>query len=424
MIDVSELAPALSDPILSSMTFLNEVAERHPNAISLAAGRPDETRFDASALATYIERYRDYLRVERGLDDARIARTLFQYGPTKGIIPEVIAANLAVDEGITVDPQAIVVTVGCQEAMYLVLKALGAAGGDVVMAMSPTYAGLTGAAQIAGIPVWPVEGFGPSALRAAALQARAAGRRPRGCYVMADCANPSGVTMDLAARKAVLEVAHGENLLLLEDNPYSLFRETDARVPTLKALDMHGDVIYLGSYAKTVFPGARIGFAVADQPVTAGGQDVGTLADQLAKVKSMVTVNTPPLAQAAVAGFLLAHGYSLRTANAPTAALYRALRRRLLDGLRQRFPAGSGVTWHEPDGGFFVVLTVPFVADDAALEACAANFGVLWTPMHHFRDGATAVRSLRLSCSAVSPDQIDFALDRFADFVHSRCPVR
>ncbi|MGP9023109.1 hypothetical protein ACT1U9_32480 [Streptomyces sp. BR1] len=61
-------------------------------------------------------------------------------------------------------------------------------------------------------------------------------------------------------------------------------------------------MIYLGTYGKSALPGVRIGFAVADQRITdAAGRDVGTLADQLSKIKSMVTVNTPPVARGEIA---------------------------------------------------------------------------------------------------------------------------
>lgn len=100
--------------------------------------------------------------------------------------------------------------------------------------------------------------------------------------------------------------------------------------------------------------------------------------------------------------------------------MYQRNLRRLLDGLAARFPEGGGVRWNRPSGGFFVVVDVPFAADDAALEESGREFGVLWVPMRHFYDHPDARCRLRLSCSAVGPDEIDTALDRFAAFVGSR----
>src|SRR5215831_14790394 len=115
-------------------------------------------------------------------------------GRTKGIIGDLVARHLELDENITVDPESIVVTVGCQEAMFCVLRALRRDERDVVLAVDPTYVGLTGAALLADMPVWPVRS-GPSGidldhLSAQVGRARAAGLRPRACYVIPDFANP------------------------------------------------------------------------------------------------------------------------------------------------------------------------------------------------------------------------------------------
>ncbi|MGC4892559.1 PLP-dependent aminotransferase family protein [Micromonospora sp. DT31] len=419
---VTALHGSVGDPALNSMNFLNEVAQHYPRAVSLAAGRPYEEFFDSTLLHAHLDRFRRHLDEDLGLDRVQVDRMLLQYGRTKGIVHHLVARNLAVDEGLTVDPESIVVTVGCQEAMFLVLRALRARPADVLFAVAPTYVGLTGAARLVDMPVRPVAG-GPDGvdlvdLRAQVRGARAAGLRPRGCYVMPDFANPSGVSMDTGQRRRLLEVAAEEDLLLIEDNPYGLFpAEGTPRRPTLKALDTDRRVIYLGSFAKTVLPGARVGYVVADQRV--GGPDgvVVPLADHLAKIKSMVTVNTSPISQAVIGGALLAHDCSLVAANARERAAYARNLRHLVDGLARRFPAGGAVTWTVPAGGFFVVVSVPFPVDDALLHRSAGEYGVLWTPMAHFYDAGTPVNALRLSVSAVTPKLIDVGLDRLAALV-------
>ncbi len=78
-----DLAVALGDPALESMNFLNEIASRYPGAVSFASGRPAEEFFDVAQIHRYIDTYCDYLRRERGYDDAMVRRELFQYGRTK-----------------------------------------------------------------------------------------------------------------------------------------------------------------------------------------------------------------------------------------------------------------------------------------------------------------------------------------------------
>ncbi|MEV4260913.1 PLP-dependent aminotransferase family protein [Kribbella sp. NPDC049584] len=408
-LELSDLHGSLTDQALNSMNFLNEISHHYPDAISLAAGRPTEEFFALEDLHQYLDLFAQYLR-EQGYDEAAVRRTIFQYGRTKGIIQDLIARNLAIDEGIHVDPEAIVVTVGCQEAMVLTLRALRAGPDDVLLAISPTYVGITGAARLVDLPVVPV---GEEDDLATVLKSvRAEGRRPRACYVMPDFANPSGLSMDLSARHKLLEIAAAEGILLLEDNPYGLFPvQGHERMPTLKSLDTSRRVIYLGSFAKTGLPGARVGFVVADQTV-----GTGLLADELSKLKSMLTVNTSPVAQAVVGGKLLANECSLVAANQRERAVYAANLQAITDGLAARFPNGE-ITWTVPAGGFFVVVTVPFAVDDALLEKSAHEYGVLWTPMSHFYDGDTPINALRLSCSAVTLQQIEAALNRLSAFI-------
>lgn len=421
-LSTEDLHPSLEDPALTSMNFLNEVANHYPDAVSLAAGRPYEEFWELDELPRYLARFGEYLRADLGYGPERVRRTLFQYGRTKGIVHELVAANLELDEGVTVDPESVVVTVGCQEAMVLVLRALRSGPKDVLLAVSPTYVGLTGAARLVDLPVLPVAsgeaGVDLDDLLYRIQDARAAGLRPRACYVMPDFANPSGVSMPEQTRRALLSLAREEDFLLLEDNPYGLFHGDAGRVPTLKALDEGRRVVYLGSFAKTVLPGARVGYVVADQTVTGADGTVRLLADELSKIKSMLTVNTPALAQAIVGGKLLAHGCSLVRATERERAVYAANRTRIVEGLAARL--GPPVSWNTPAGGFFVVVTVPFPVDDGLLTRSARDYGVLWTPMHHFYDtgdGGDGVRSMRLSCSVVTTEQIDTGLDRLARLI-------
>ncbi|MER7666989.1 PLP-dependent aminotransferase family protein [Kitasatospora sp. NPDC096128] len=420
---LTDLHPSLADPAMTSMNLLNEISIRYPEAVSFAAGRPAEQFFELDAVHRHLDRYTEHLRTERGLSEEAARRQVLQYGRTKGIIHELIAAHLAVDEGIEVPAESIVVTVGCQEAMFLVLRALRRGPEDVVLAVSPTYVGLTGAALLADLPVRPVadgpDGLDLADLRRQLASTRAEGRRPRALYLVPDVANPSGASLPLELRRELLELAAEEDFLVLEDNPYCVFAG-DQRLPSLKALDTGRRVVHLGSFAKTALPGARVGYVVADQLVADGAGGTGLLADLLGMIKSMTTVNTSPIAQAVIGGALLEHGHSLRAANTEVAALYRRNLALVLAGLARRFPPGGGVTWNEPRGGFFLVLTVPCVADDALLELSASRYGVIWTPMSHFYPGEGGERQLRLSVSQVDPATLDRGLDGLAALLADR----
>jgi (S)-3,5-dihydroxyphenylglycine transaminase len=421
----ADLHSSLSDPLLDTMNFLNEVTVRYPAAISFAPGRPHEEPFDASTLADHLGAYTDYLAHERGMSPQDISRVLFQYGRTNGQIHDLVARTVGHDEGIEVSPDALVITVGAQEGMLLALRALIRGPEDVILVSSPCYVGITGVARLLDATVEPVpegpDGFDPAALRAAAARVRAAGRRPRAFYVVPDFANPSGTSMPVEARRTLLNVAAEEDLLILEDNPYGFFSRTGEDRPTIKALDTDRRVIYLGSFAKTCLPGARVGYAIADQEVRAADGTVTLLADELSKIKSMTTVNTSALSQAVIGGMLVRAGCRLREASAERIALYRTKMNAMLAALERHLPAGlrgpGGVSWNAPDGGFFAVVCVPFVADNEALVRCANDYRVLWTPMSYFYLDGGGRHQLRLSSSYLSVPEIEEGVRRLCDFI-------
>jgi len=268
---------------------------------------------------------------------------------------------------------------------------------------------------VVGVPETE-HGLRPEAVADAARRVRASGRRPRALYVVSNFANPSGVSLSAEVRRGLIEVAAQEDLLILEDDPYGLFGLDDSRSPTLKSLDTDQRVMYLGSFAKSVFPGARVGFLVADQAVVSADGQRSLLADELSTVKSMVTVNTSPIAQAVIGGVLVSCGYSLRAANSEKIAFYRRNLRTLLAALERHF-SDPEITWNSPSGGFFAVLKVPVRADEKLLELSARDYGVLWTPMSFFYLDGGGSHAIRLSCSALPTDQIDEGVRRLAAFI-------
>lgn len=420
-----ELHGSVSDPVLGTMNFLNEITSRYPAAISFAPGRPYDGFWDPEQLFTHIRRYVDHL-AETGSSPGQIRDALFQYGPTAGQIRDLITSWLHKDEGIDVPPESIVVTVGCQEAMLIAVRALIADPDDVLLISTPCYVGITGAARLLDVTTVPVEeredGLHSADLAAAVDAVLASGRRPRACYVVPDQSNPSGNTMPEQTRREILELAARHDFLILEDSPYRLVSPVP-RAPTLKALDRERRVVYLGSFSKTAFPGARLGFAVADQVVTGAAGDTRLLASELAKIKSMVTVNTPSLSQAAIAGMLLASQGRLSELNRGTTAYYRAAMSSVLRLLDQHFPAARradlGVRWNEPSGGFFLTVRVPFAADEVALRRSAQEFGVIWTPMSYFYPYGGGQYAIRLSISYLTEAERVEGVSRLARFIEA-----
>jgi (S)-3,5-dihydroxyphenylglycine transaminase len=340
-----ELHASVSDPILETMNFLNEVTLRYPDAISFAPGRPYDGSFDVEQVVGHLRRYLEHLS-RRGAGPAQLRDSLYQYGPTAGQIRELIAASLRDDEGIDAPAGSVVVTVGGQEAMLLAVRALHAGPDDVLLVASPCYVGITGVARLLDVAVTAVQeradGLCPADVDAAIRAEHARGRRPRALYVVPDHANPSGTTIGLTARRELLDVARRHDVFVLEDSPYRRVGPASP-LPTLKSLDTGRRVVHIGSYSKTLFPGVRVGFVVADQRVTEADGRVSLLADELTKIKSMVTVNTASLSQAVVGGALLACAGRISAHAAEPAQRYAHAMRDTLRELDRRFPEPSRV---------------------------------------------------------------------------------
>jgi len=420
----TQLHACLGDPLLGAMSFLNEIMDRHPKAISFAPGAPHAEFFEEVDVPRALERYARHLEREHGMDQRQIDKQLYQYGPSRGQINGLLAEALRRDEGIDVAPDALVVTVGCQEAMLLVLRALCAGADDLLAIVNPCFVGIGGAARVLDIGTVAIEesddGIDWNGLEAACAAARKQGRRIRALYVAPDFSNPSGAILDLAGRHRLLALAAREDFLILEDNAYAFTALPGSALPTLKALDRSARVVYLGTCAKICMPGVRIGYAVADQRVAAADGTIRLLADELAAIKSMITVNTSPICQAIFAGILLEHGGSLAQLGRSKAALYQRNLGLLLAGLERHagaLAADGTISWNAPAGGFFVRMRLPVAADSALLERCAADYGVLWTPMSHFFLDGGGLRQLRLSCSYLTPEQIDEGARRLARFL-------
>ena len=407
------------------MNFLNEVAERYPAAISLAAGRPTELffeRLDPAALLGSLQRYERHLASARGTRNAMAA--LLQYGRTAGMIETLVATQLANDEGVHASADRIVVTAGCQEAIALCMAALCPDPADVALVCNPTYIGATGAAEANRVAVWSLcaaDGDIASAVARADEQLRQQGRRARVLYLIPDFDNPTGHVIDRAQRLAILDECSRCRIVVLEDNPYGMFRFDGDPITPMAALDEAGSVIYLSTYSKTLCPGLRIGSLVLPQTLFGEREARAKLFEELTQRKSFLTVNTSQISQAMVAGFLLEQDCSLRRWVQPALGLYRQNRDAMLLALDRAFPSHERFArWNRPDGGFFLSLDLPFRFDAQAVSQCALEYGVIAMPMAFFAMDASQDHRVRLAFSYAGAERIGEGISALGRYAHMR----
>lgn len=426
-ISASRLNLALGATKMGVMNFLNEIANRYPDAISFAPGRPREDHFEVAQSISCIEAYIQHEEgMCRSLHDGYSA--LGQYGRTNGIIGGLIAKMLRNDEAIAVEANDVAVTVGCQEAMCLCLLALCGNPGDVVLVADPAYVGISGAARVLGIEIASVpcadDGIDLEALEASVANLRAAGKVPRAFYLSPDSSNPTGITTSEQQRAGLLDLTRRLDIVVLEDHAYNYFQYGSDHLPALKSMAGSGHVIYLGSFSKSIYPALRLGFIASDLRVRSSKGHLVPFCDEISKIKSMLTVNTSPLCQAIAGGLLLRHDCSLREFVEPRRQVLQENLEAMLAALARHFPSADesshGVNWNRPTGGFFLSLTVPFAVTEEDLLVSAREYGVLWTPMSYFYLTRDISNEIRLAFSYVTPRQIETGIAALADMIRAR----
>jgi 2-aminoadipate transaminase len=384
----------------SAMREMMALTER-PDVISLAGGLPDTSTFAPHLFAR--------LMAEVAADST--ARAL-QYGPTEGMaatvrcIVEVMAA-----EGTRVDPSEVIVTTGGQQVIDLVCKTL-IDPGDVIVAEAPTYPGAvpTFSAYQAAVEQIEIDSDGMpiDALESTLDRLQSEGRRPKFIYTIPNFQNPGGVTMSLARRRRLVEVARERELLILEDNPYGLLRYEGDPLPTLYSLDAEAVgrggasdlVIYLGTFSKILSPGLRLGWAVAPRPVL----------EKLNLGKQGADLCSSSVTQMFVAAYFAERGEhgeaAWRGYVEHLKDLYRDRRDAMLDALAEHF--GEGATWTRPQGGLFVWATLDQRMDTTDLLALARKTeAVAFVPGRAaYVDGRSGSSSMRLNFAGMREEEI------------------
>jgi len=398
----------------SAMREMMALTER-PDVISLAGGLPDTSTFAPELFAKLMAQ----------VAAEQTARAL-QYGPTEGMaaavdcIVEVMAA-----EGTLVDPDEVIVTTGGQQVIDLVCKTL-IDPGDVIVAEAPTYPGAVPTFSAYQAEVEQIEmdadGMPIDELEGMLDRLQAQGRRPKFIYTIPNFQNPGGVTMSLARRRRLVEVAHERELLSLEDNPYGLLRYEGEPLPTLYSLDAEVGgtraaadlVIYLGTFSKILSPGLRLGWAVAPRPVL----------EKLNLGKQGSDLCSSSVTQLFVAEYFKEHegrgeprwlGYLEQLKE-----LYRRRRDVMLAALDEHF--GEHARWTKPQGGLFVWATLDERIDTTDLLAQARESeGVAFVPGRAaYMDGQRGSSSMRLNFAGVSDDDIREGIRRIGRVVHEQ----
>ncbi len=361
-----------------------------PGIISFAGGFPDSAMFDVEGLRAASARA---LEEEPG--------AALQYGATEGYGPlrEQLAALMAAKGAQEVAPDNLIVTTGSQQALDLLGKTL-ISPGDKVIVEGPTFLATIQCFRLYGAELIsaPIDGDG---VQTDALEKLIAEHRPKFVYLIPTFGNPSGATLSLERRRAVLEMAVRHNTLIVEDDPYGDLYFGEAPPPSL--LNLSASVpgsrellVHCGSLSKVLSPGLRVGWMIAP-------------AELLAKAtmcKQFNDAHTSTFAQATAAQYLKAGGMPATLDKVRTVYAQRA--QAMGDALQAEL--GDAASFVRPRGGlfFWVRLTGAGgkLADGNVLAKRAIEKGVAFVPGTPFFCAQPDHATLRLSFATADADRI------------------
>ncbi len=320
-------------------------AHSQPDVIDFSVGFPQPIDAD------------DFQRVaRRAMKDSDV---FFRKGDPKGDIElRRQISQLLMQQGLEISPENLIVTSGSMQALSLLADHF-IQPGDRVVIEAPTYHGFLSilqqhSAQIIGIPMTA------TGINLDLLAQYLESHRPKLIYTISTLHNPTGITTSVSHRRELLALAQQYDCLVIEDNAYEpLSFETTP--PPIKAFDATDQVIYVGTFSKTLMPGLRVGY------MTITGEQNKALTER----KLLHDFHISNASQAIVKEYLASGHYRRRLKR--IRAVHRERRGYMIDLLSCYFP--STVTWTRPAGGTFLWIQLPdtISVDEVTTAAAAQN---------------------------------------------------
>ncbi len=344
------LAPRWDEPLaLYQPTPLDSPAPFQP-------GIPDLGSFPSELWATCLRRAARLADIDTAGYNAMSGHPRFR---------RVLAQHLTETRGVVAEPEQIIVTSAARGALNLIASAL-LSPGEEAWIEEPGFRSAKAIFSAAGARLVPVpvdaEGIDPS--RAPP------GSRPRLIYTTPSHQYPTGALMTVARRIALIEAATRSGGYIIEDDYDSEFQYRGRPIACLQGLDRSGCVLYLGTFAKSLVPGLRVGFVV----VPPG------LAEPFAKVHRHTGQLVAPVTQLALADFIERGHYRAHVRRMK--AVYARRLAQFAEGIARQ--SGGALEAAIPDGGLQTVVTSRDGVEEARLANRLADAGVFGQPLGEF----------------------------------------
>jgi len=378
-------------------SFWSTVAAPAVPTISFGGGVPDPSSLPIKELRKAID---EVLELEPA--------AALQYGGGYGFegLRQVLAERAASSEGLEIVADWFVITSGSSQALQLVCSTL-LDPGDMVLVERPSFSGSlwtirTHEAQIVGIPV-DAQGMQVEVLEATLKKLAKNKKQPKFLYTIPDFHNPTGATLSLERRHALVALAKRYELLIVEDIAYRELRYDGVEPPSLFSVAQGQGVIQMGTFSKVMASGLRLGWAMAEPSVVA--HLVGIRTD----------MGTSPFLARVVARYLQVDSFSKHLEE--VRAIYSHKLNSLVQALEEHCP--EEFQWTKPEGGFFLWLQMSGGGDALALLRRGYQEGVSFVPGANFYSDKPERDKVRLAFSFLSPAEIQEGVHRLSRAVSS-----
>ena len=303
-------------------------------------------------------------------------------------------AKHLIDAGCSINPDQVVITNGATEAIFLALKAVTKPG-DTVAIESPTYYGLLEALEslhlkALELPTHPREGISLEHLASACEK-----QQVSACAIVSNFSNPLGSCMSANKKKQLVALIERYNIHLIEDDIFGDLYFTQQRPKAIKAFDTQGKVLYCASVSKTLSPGLRVGWIVAE-----------AYQQKIEQLKAVMNYSSTIAPQLTVAAFLANGGYDRHLRKLRNA--YRAQMQHTLQAIYDYFPTDTKVT--QPQGGHVLWLELPKEFNSMRLYERAYQHNISIAPGVIFSPSNEYSNCLRLNCGIPWSDSLEKAI--------------
>lgn len=368
-----------------------------PDIISFAGGIPDPVLFPNEKFQAAYSEILGSEEADKGL----------QYSVSEGYYPlRVWLSERMAEIGVPCTPYNIFITSGSQQGLDYLGK-LFLSPKDTAIVEWPTYLGAIQAFRAYEPSFDQLNLNGNRSPESYVSQAEEQGGLVKMLYASVDFANPTGKTLSLAEREALLDLSNELQAPVIEDAAYQALRYEGDALPPVLALDVarSGNIektstIYCGSFSKTLSPGLRVGWVCAAQDVI----------NKLVLIKQASDLHSPTLNQMAVHR-VVQSGFNEQIEAIKTC--YKGKRDVMLEALSLYMP--EGVHWTIPEGGMFVWLTLPQSIDGVKLlEKSVREQKVAFVPGNAFHPDGTGTNTMRLNFSRPDTDAIKTGIEKLA----------